>query len=86
MFLFAELAEVSLLLEELIMMVPAIQTMLMGYIVGGADDTASMSASETSFMIRCPINCHLKDAQSWGQETIRIVPYFSFSTTSNIHS
>jgi hypothetical protein len=33
MFLFAELAEVSLLLEELIMMVPAIQTMLMGYIV-----------------------------------------------------
>jgi hypothetical protein len=33
MFMFAELAEVSLLLEELIMMVPAIQTMLMGYIV-----------------------------------------------------
>jgi hypothetical protein len=31
MFMLVKLAEVSLLLEELIMMVPAIQTMLMGY-------------------------------------------------------
>jgi hypothetical protein len=31
MFVLVKLAEVSLLLEELIMMVPAIQTMLMGY-------------------------------------------------------
>ena len=59
-FLLVKLAEVTFLLEQLSMMVPAIKTMFMGNIIWWANYTSSMSAPETSLMVRCSINSYLK--------------------------
>lgn len=50
-FMLAELAEIPLLLEELRMMMLAIESVLMCNIIRRADDTASMGALETSPMV-----------------------------------
>lgn len=55
-----ELAVVSFHLEELHVVVLAVEPSLMSYVVGRADGAAPMAALEAAFMVRCPINCDLQ--------------------------
>lgn len=64
LFVLVELTEVAFLLEELIVVVPAIETVLMGYIVRWAYHTPTMAAPEASFMVRSSIDRHLKRTKS----------------------
>lgn len=59
-FMLVKLAEVPLLLEELVMVMLTVETLLVSYIVWWTDHTATMSAPETSLMVRCSIDPYLK--------------------------
>lgn len=59
-FMLVKLAEVPLLLEELVMVMLTVETLLVSYIVWWTDHTATMSAPETSLMVRCSIHPYLK--------------------------
>lgn len=54
-----ELAEIALLLDELSVVVPAVQFPLVCDVVGWADHTAPMGAFEAALVVRSPINRHL---------------------------
>lgn len=64
LFMVVKLAEVTLLLEKLIVVMPTVETMLMRHIVWWAYYTTSVGAPETGFMVWRTINCHLKDRYS----------------------
>lgn len=60
LFMFVKLAEITLLLEELSMVVSTIKTMFMGHVIWWAYYTTSMAAPEATLMVTFPINTHLK--------------------------
>lgn len=59
MFMFAKLAEISLCLEELRVMVLAVESAFVGNIIWWADHTASMGTFETRPVVWGAVNCHL---------------------------